>query len=71
VVDAARRPNTAATGDDDTDPVNSATPPTELPPMRLARGMRISVYRIESVVGEGGMWVVYEHGTKRWGVPWH
>lgn len=31
----------------------------ELLPMRLPRGTRISVYTIESVIGEGGMGVVY------------
>jgi serine/threonine protein kinase len=31
----------------------------QLPPMRLARGTRVSVYNIESVIGEGGMGVVY------------
>ncbi len=30
-----------------------------LPPMRLPEGTTISVYRIESVIGEGGMGVVY------------
>jgi formylglycine-generating enzyme required for sulfatase activity len=30
-----------------------------LPPMRLAEGTTLSVYRIESVIGEGGMGVVY------------
>src|SRR5438552_534814 len=30
-----------------------------LPPMRLEPGTRVSSYRIESVVGEGGMGVVY------------
>jgi hypothetical protein len=57
VVEAVRRQNAGSAGDDDTDRINGAAPP-ELPPMRLARGMRLSVYRIESVVGEGGMGVV-------------
>src|SRR3954471_6997546 len=30
-----------------------------LPPMRLLPGTKLSVYRIESVLGEGGMGVVY------------
>lgn len=30
-----------------------------VPPMRLAEGTTLSVYRIESVIGEGGMGVVY------------
>ncbi|HEY3594373.1 MAG TPA: bifunctional serine/threonine-protein kinase/formylglycine-generating enzyme family protein, partial [Polyangiaceae bacterium] len=36
------------------DPVEMA-----LPPMRLLPGTRVSVYRIEGVIGEGGMGVVY------------
>src|SRR5580698_5299818 len=32
---------------------------SRLPPMRLEPGTRISVYRIEQIVGEGGMGVVY------------
>jgi serine/threonine-protein kinase len=32
---------------------------TPLPPMRLLPGTKISVYRIEDVIGEGGMGVVY------------
>ncbi len=32
---------------------------SQLPPMRLARGTRVSVYTVESVIGEGGMGVVY------------
>jgi serine/threonine-protein kinase len=35
----------------------STSPP--LPPMRLLPGTKLSVYRIESVLGEGGMGVVY------------
>jgi len=30
-----------------------------LPPMRIAPGTRVSVYRIDNVIGEGGMGVVY------------
>src|SRR5262245_43087790 len=41
----------------------------ELPPMRLARGMRISVYQIESVAGEGGMGVVYRAWDEAIGRP--
>jgi serine/threonine protein kinase len=33
--------------------------PSTLPPMRLLPGTKLSVYRIESVLGEGGMGVVY------------
>lgn len=32
---------------------------SELPPMRIAAGTRVGVYRIEQVIGEGGMGVVY------------
>src|SRR5262245_60029860 len=39
--------------------VATAHAPTPLPPMRLARGTRVSVYNVEAVVGEGGMGVVY------------
>ncbi|HET9931196.1 MAG TPA: hypothetical protein VFQ35_10935, partial [Polyangiaceae bacterium] len=31
----------------------------QLPPLRIAPGTRISVYRVEDVIGEGGMGVVY------------
>jgi serine/threonine-protein kinase len=33
--------------------------PAPLPPMRLLPGTRLSVYRVEAVIGEGGMGVVY------------
>jgi serine/threonine protein kinase len=56
VVDSARR--RVLTFDDPAP--RPPEPRPELPPMRLSKGMRISVYRIESVVGEGGMGVVYE-----------
>ena len=32
---------------------------TPLPPLRIVPGTRVSVYRIEGVIGEGGMGVVY------------
>ncbi|MGZ3419247.1 MAG: bifunctional serine/threonine-protein kinase/formylglycine-generating enzyme family protein [Polyangiales bacterium] len=34
--------------------------PVDLPPMRIRSGTMISVYRIDGVLGEGGMGVVYE-----------
>jgi formylglycine-generating enzyme required for sulfatase activity/predicted Ser/Thr protein kinase len=34
-------------------------PSSALPAMRLAPGTRVSVYRVEEIVGEGGMGVVY------------
>ena len=40
-------------------PPPSVAPSVPLPPMRLLPGTKISVYRIESTIGEGGMGVVY------------
>jgi serine/threonine-protein kinase len=37
----------------------SAAEAPPLPPMRLLPGTKISVYRVETVIGEGGMGVVY------------
>jgi serine/threonine-protein kinase len=41
------------------EPSYGGAPELALPPMRLLPGTRISVYRVESVIGEGGMGVVY------------